>query len=338
MTGTPGSGTRTARPESHYLPRFAATERWFHWLNAVGFFAMLGSGLVLYIPALEQAVGRRGTVKAVHLGVAIGWLTALAIAAVVGNRRVLRRTIDELDQFDEDDRRWLLRRLPAPQGRLNAGQKIHSIVQAAFAVLFVVSGTLLWLSERDTIFRLPGTIGLHDGLMFVASALVLGHLWLALVSPSTRPALRGMVRGSVRADWAGVHHAKWAAAALPEDHARARVGIGSVALAACVLALGTATGAYVIHDALSGGGVAPGAIAAAAAPPSGPGDATPASTAGPPPTHERGFELASQAQALDQAGNLANGPALGSSRMAPVAAEARIPDRSAEGAALEAVR
>lgn len=80
-----------------------------------------------------------------------------------------------------------------------------------------MSGALLWLGERDTDLRFPGTIVLHDGAMFVAVALVLGHLYLALVHRSTRPALRGIVLGDVDAGWAARHHAKWAAAETPGD-------------------------------------------------------------------------------------------------------------------------
>ena len=45
--------------------------------------------------------------------------------------------------------------------------------------------------------------------MFISIAVVLGHLYLALIYPSTRHALRGMTTGSVRRDWAWQHHRKW---------------------------------------------------------------------------------------------------------------------------------
>ena len=50
---------------------------------------------------------------------------------------------------------------------------------------------------------------LHDGLMYVSLLLLVGHLYLALIHPATRHALRGMTLGSVNADWAARHHAKW---------------------------------------------------------------------------------------------------------------------------------
>jgi cytochrome b subunit of formate dehydrogenase len=45
----------------------------------------------------------------------------------------------------------------------------------------------------------------------IAAVLVAGHIYLALIHPATRPALRGITRGSVRRDWAEHHHADWVA-------------------------------------------------------------------------------------------------------------------------------
>lgn len=206
-TPTHGSAAATAT-ESGRVARFDATERLLHWVHALAFFVLLGSGLVLYLPSLADWFGNRPLAKTIHLIAAVAWLVALAAIALAGNRRTLARDRREIERFDADDLAWLRGR-PAPQGRFNAGQKAHAIIQAALAVLFTVSGVLLWLGERNTSFRLDGTIVLHDGAMFVAVALVIGHLFLALVWPTTRPALRGMVRGDVDAEWAAEHHEKW---------------------------------------------------------------------------------------------------------------------------------
>src|SRR5256714_7680185 len=125
-----------------------------------------------------------------------------------GDRRRLRETVRELDLFDEDDRLWL-QRVPRPQGRFNAGQKLNAALTAAFALLFSVSGFLLWYGERNTRFRFASTILLHDGLMYVALVLLVGHLYLAVIHPATRHALRGMTVGSVDRHWAYRHHRKW---------------------------------------------------------------------------------------------------------------------------------
>ncbi len=202
----PPTGTRSPR----YVRRFSRTERAIHWIHAAAFFVLLGSGLVLYLPFLSEAVGRRPLVKDVHLYTAAAWAAALLLVVLVGDRRGVRRTIRELEYFDTDDRRWLRGRR-SPQGRFNAGQKLNAAATAALAFLFGLSGLLLWLGERDTTFRFASTVLVHDWLTFVSVALLAGHLYLAVIHPKTRHALRGMTTGSVREDWAREHHEKWVA-------------------------------------------------------------------------------------------------------------------------------
>ena len=194
---------------NRYVRRFSRTERTLHWANAIVFLVLLGSGLALYLPSLAVLVGRRPLVKDVHLYSGLAWIPLLVLVVLAGDRRGIVRTARELDRFDRDDARWLAGRRPAPQGRFNAGQKLNATLTAAFTVLFAVSGLLLWLGEGDTRYRFASTVILHDGLMYAALALLVGHLYLAVIHPATRHALRGMTLGTVREDWAERHHAKW---------------------------------------------------------------------------------------------------------------------------------
>jgi formate dehydrogenase subunit gamma len=192
------------------IRRFGPTERALHWVHASGFLAMLATGLVLYVPALSEAIARRNLVKNLHLLSAVVWALAIALVLVLGDRRRLAADWGELETIDADDRRWLLGRR-APQGRFNAGQKVNALLTAAFAILFVVSGFFLWLGERDHRFLLDGTGTVHETLMLVSVGLLAGHLYLAVIHPTTRHALRGMTLGDVREDWAREHHPKWVA-------------------------------------------------------------------------------------------------------------------------------
>jgi formate dehydrogenase subunit gamma len=227
----PGSrDTRTA-PKPRLVRRFSRTERLLHWTNALGFFFLLASGLVLYVPALSIAIGRRLVIQRLHFWAGLLWIGALVAIALLGDGRGLVRTAGELDTFDRDDLRWLLGRRPARQGRFNAGQKINAALTLAMILLFFVSGLLLWFGERDTELRFASTILLHDGLMFASVALVIGHIYLAAIHPPTRHSLRGMTRGSVREDWARSHHPKWRwpeEESTPTEQAlESRVGVGS---------------------------------------------------------------------------------------------------------------
>jgi formate dehydrogenase subunit gamma len=179
-----------------FVRRFSRTERTLHWVNAAGFLLLLATGLILYLPRLSTVVGRRPLIKDVHLWGGIGWIAALAIVVVLGDRRGLLRTARDLE---------VLR-----PSRLNVGQKVNALLNAAFALLFLVSGLLLWFGERNTTFRFTSTVLLHDILMYAAVTLLVGHLYLALIHPATRHSLRGITRGTVREDWAERHYPRWA--------------------------------------------------------------------------------------------------------------------------------
>ena len=243
---TPTSNPEAGAEDPAFVARFGRTERLLHWVHAAGFFGMLGSGLVLYLPALSASVAGRPTIKAVHLGVAAAWMTLVGVVVLGGDRRALRQTRREIERYRPEDLQWLRGR-KTPQGRFNAGQKSHAVAQSALAALFALSGTVLWLGERTPSFRFPGTVALHDGAMFIATALLLGHLFLALVWPTTRHAMRGILRGSVRADWAARHHQAWrpATAGASPSGARSRARV----LASMVLALaGTTATVAVVRD------------------------------------------------------------------------------------------
>ena len=178
-----------------YVVRFTRTERAFHWVNAAFFLFLAATGLILYIPRLSEVVGRRPLLKNLHFWGGIAWICALALVFVLGDTGRLLRTAREVEVLRDD--------------RFDVGQKLNAIVTAAFTVLFVVSGVLLWLGERDTRFRLAGTVVLHDGLLYVALILFVGHLYLAVFNPATRHALRGMTLGTVEEDWARRRHPEW---------------------------------------------------------------------------------------------------------------------------------
>jgi formate dehydrogenase subunit gamma len=193
----------------HRLLRFTRTERAVHWVHAAAFVVLLGSGLCLYLPSLAEAVGRRPLLKTIHIDTSLAWIAALLLILIVGDRRSLREAAHEVDAWDRDDYVWFRRR-STPSGRFNAGQKLNTIFTASFAILFAVTGFLLWYGERDTTFRFADTILIHDYLMYVSFFLFIGHLYLSVIYPKTRHSLVGITRGWVDEDWALAHHRKWA--------------------------------------------------------------------------------------------------------------------------------
>ena len=197
------------------MRRFGPEERSLHWLLAVTFLAMLATGLILYLPVFAELAANRRLWKSIHLGAAIAFWAGLVVLFLTDLSGSLRRTAGEFDRFDDDDLRWLgwavaRRGLEPPAGRFNAGQKLNAALVAGLMVVFTVSGVLIYLQETDAAVRgRTSAILVHDIATWIAVPLIAGHLYLALVNPSTRHSLRGMVLGTVRRDWARRHHPKW---------------------------------------------------------------------------------------------------------------------------------
>jgi formate dehydrogenase subunit gamma len=209
------------------IVRFSGTVRLAHWLLASTFFVMLFTGMCLYLPALSRLVGRP-TAKAWHVWAAIALGAGIVVLLVVGNRRSLTAVVTEADRLDEDDVEWLKagpKRLfdhddAPPQGRLNAGQKLNTMVTLGLMVVLGISGSLLWLGERNTTYRFGGSVLTHDLASLVIAFLVMGHLYLAVLHPATRHALRGIVAGDVDRSWAERNHATWAMSETVQRHER----------------------------------------------------------------------------------------------------------------------
>ena len=236
---------RLAMVREPRVARFGATERRLHTAHATAFGVLLFTGFVLYLPFLAQIFSDRPLMKSVHLVAAVGWVTALVLVLVLGDRAALRRTRREIERFDADDLLFLRRR-PAAAGRFNGGQKAHAIVQAGLAVLFTVSGVLLWLGERNTELRLPGAIALHDAATLLVAVLVAGHIVMAIGRPAS---LEGIWRGTVPESYAAEHHPRWRpAAAAAAAAARARPGAVRIAVALVVAAAGLAAAVALVRD------------------------------------------------------------------------------------------
>jgi formate dehydrogenase subunit gamma len=203
------------RPDE-LVPRFSVSERVAHWLLAVAFAAMLGSGVALggFGPLTHRAM------LGIHLGsagVLAGGLIALSLAR--RSRRPLATFAHDLRGFDASERRWLLLaprayllggHLPDAR-RFNAGQKVNARLLAVLLPALYLSG-LGALHRQVSLLSPLARLGALHGLLAGATGVLVGmHVYLGLLHPATRHALRGMTHGTVRRDWAEEHHGRWLA-------------------------------------------------------------------------------------------------------------------------------
>ncbi|HET6850168.1 MAG TPA: cytochrome b/b6 domain-containing protein [Gaiellales bacterium] len=186
------------------IRRFSKTERAAHWLVAAAFGIMLLSG---------GMVPHHWSVTTlwfdIHVGAAIVLVGGLVMLFVAADGTALRATVAQLRRMDVDDRAWLsptrliTRQAPPPVGRFNAGQKVNARLALLGMVALYATGIYL-ITIGNTAF---GT--LHGPAAFLTSILIAGHIFMAVVNPATRHALRGMTLGSVEREWAQHHFPRW---------------------------------------------------------------------------------------------------------------------------------
>jgi formate dehydrogenase gamma subunit len=194
------------------MTRFTRGVRAVHHVTGILMLTCLATALLLYVPALAEAVGRRHLVRMIHIYAGFG----LPVPALLGwLSRAFRDDLRRLNRFSPADWDWLRgrdRRATVrgrgihPVGKFNAGQKLN----AAFAggAILVMLGTGLILTFPNPwpdSFR-GGATFVHDWLFFAVFIVVLGHLWYALRDAGS---LSGMFRGDVTEDWAARNHPAW---------------------------------------------------------------------------------------------------------------------------------
>jgi formate dehydrogenase subunit gamma len=201
-----------ATSDDALVERFCKTTRWFHWTFALSFLSLAVTGGVLFLrEELGLDVDAAASWAGAHEIAAVVFMTAPWLVVASGDTRCWLEDMSAIARFSRRDFDWLVaqaapwRKLALPdQDKLNAGQKINSFLIICISAVLVGSGLQLWYQ--------PGAFGallLHLLAFAVWLPAFAGHVFLAVINPGTRPALRGMVFGVVRRSWAEHHHARW---------------------------------------------------------------------------------------------------------------------------------
>jgi len=185
------------------IERFGVTERLLHWWIVVMFTSALLSGIALGDEAESGPVLNLHIASVVLIGIGV------LVALVFGNTMAVLRSAKDLLIFDRTDVSFVLNAIGHPSrrghvrwGKFNIGQKVMawSLIAALSAV--VITGINSWSSGE-------GASGPHAAAVLLTLALLTAHVFMAVINPTTRPALPGMVLGHVRRSWAAEHHAAW---------------------------------------------------------------------------------------------------------------------------------
>lgn len=216
--------TSAATSEGALVRRFEAPTRVVHWTLALPFVLLMLTGLTNFAPELKAAQVAGVRVFAwLHVVVGFAWVAALVLVAVPQLlRRSARQDLEALTTLRVDDYLWFQhavltaageRSVPPRVGKFNAGQKLNGLASIAVTLALVVTGVILGVNYTSkAVFSadfVTQVFPLHTIASLAFIPLLLGHLYLALLHPSTRTSLRGMTSGDVPRAWAERHHPAW---------------------------------------------------------------------------------------------------------------------------------
>jgi formate dehydrogenase subunit gamma len=209
-------GMATSANRHGKILRFRSSERLLHWAIAVPFLVCAASALVLLVLSQDEQPGAlRDTVARVHWisGLLLIVLPLLAVLVHWRDLGVHLRNFREAWLWSSEDFRWLGlallaalgRKVELPEaGKFNAGEKLNFIL-SSFATLVLCATGLAIAAPDDAI--VPWLV--HVFAAIVTAPVVLGHIFLATIQPSTRPGLMGMITGLVERRWAKHHYRRW---------------------------------------------------------------------------------------------------------------------------------
>jgi formate dehydrogenase subunit gamma len=186
-----------------WVQRFGRTERFVHWWTVLWLSVAVLTGLSM------GDDGGAGPLLIFHVSAVTMVGVGLAAAVVIGQRQALASAGRRLFVVDRRDVAWLRARLHDPfhpdanprWGMFNAGQKFLAWAVTISVALVVATGIVSWSQG--------GEGGLHGAAVLLTGLLLGAHVFMAVVNPSTRHALHGMVFGRVRRSWALKHHRAW---------------------------------------------------------------------------------------------------------------------------------
>jgi formate dehydrogenase subunit gamma len=250
---------RTAPARPDLILRFKTAEIMVHWSIAVPFLMCYVSGVILKLffnlsPGGENLA--REILRTLHRIGGAGLIVLPTTSAILHRKDfgIHLYNIRKAWSWTVDDIKWLFLmglaaispRFHLPeQHKFNAAEKLNFMMVMVTYPVFITSGVLLLM---------PGTWFvtwvIHVAVALAVTPLVLGHIYMATVNPSTRVGLPGMVSGRVDRTWAKHHYRKWYREHFEGPRNRPAVpDAGSMALEAPAHLRCTACGAE--HDVAS---------------------------------------------------------------------------------------
>ncbi|WP_320176115.1 cytochrome b/b6 domain-containing protein [Maridesulfovibrio sp.] len=220
--------------------RHDRSDIFIHWFNAACWFLLLVTGLGLFgnpeidplgsgYPAfMRSLVGGGGNLLTIHVTLGLIWAGGLILYMLINFRGAIF-FLKEIFMVDPvRDITWMIRKMilmtAGPkllgknselpdQGYYNMGQKAFAQASVVGGIVIVVTGIIMFLSDRtlgaEHMALVSWSITLHYLAVGLVFAGLLVHIYMAAISPEEKPGFRSMFTGHVPEDYAKHHHKLW---------------------------------------------------------------------------------------------------------------------------------
>ena len=190
--------------------RFVKPELVLHWVNGIPFVLLLLTAVAMLLSRLlDWDSSRLSLLITIHKTCAAAWVFLVPLAVLL-SPKVHWQHVRPMLQWGIADAVWMLQSMRSlvdkkavvpPAGRFNTGQKMNACLVMLYFLGFTATGTVMVLKG---LILLPWY--LHTCLFVVAAGSVGGHLFLALINPSTRIAIAGIFHGWSPMKYVEHHH------------------------------------------------------------------------------------------------------------------------------------
>lgn len=197
------------------IRRFTATERLLHWSFALPQIVLMITGGWLLATASQSGESAvKVNLAMIHKVAAACFILAPFLVFMSGDAKTLIKNMRLALNWNRSDLQWFFRsfmKIIVPSttlpevGKFNAGQKLNMLIVMILGVVFTVSGLLMWFLDGVLLAWI-----VPAAAFLVALFVVSGHVYMAILHPSTRPSFWAIINGNVDREWANHNHPRWA--------------------------------------------------------------------------------------------------------------------------------
>ncbi len=196
------------------IRRFTTTERLLHWSFALPQIVLMITGGWLLATASQSGESAvKVNLVMTHKVAAACFVMAPLLVLMNGDAKTPIKNMRLALSWNRADLQWFFRsfmKIIVPSttlpevGKFNAGQKLNMLIVMILGIVFTVSGLLMWFLDGVLMAWI-----IHAVAFLIVLFVVLGHVYMAILHPSTRPSFWSIINGNVDREWAN-HHPRWA--------------------------------------------------------------------------------------------------------------------------------